>query len=153
MNNITIELCPEDRARIDKLTEALEARIAQAQYCIEQADTANVKPNQDIDEMLKKALATKPPKTAQDAPKAEDHPTLDPFPETPTTAEAPSVAPVEEAKPAVTMEMLRSKAITLAAAGKKDQVRAVVHPYAAKVTDVPADKWGEVYEKLTALEG
>ena len=51
------------------------------------------------------------------------------------------------------MEMIRSKAITLAAAGKKDQVRDVVHPYAPKVTELPEDKWAEVYEKLTALEG
>ena len=150
MNNITIELCAEDRARLDKLISMMETLATQMQFRIERDYD---KPNKDLDDMLKKVINTEPPKTAQDAPKAEDHPTLDPFPETPTTAEAPSVAPVEEAKPAVTMEMLRSKAITLAAAGKKDQVRAVVHPYAAKVTDVPADKWGEVYEKLTALEG
>ena len=51
--NITVELCPEDRARIDKLTEALEARIAQAQYCIEESYKANSNPNKDLDDMLK----------------------------------------------------------------------------------------------------
>ena len=114
----------------------------------------------DINVMLKKALnndkkadPVEPAKNAQDAPEIPDHPTLDPFPEKPEAKAEASEEPKNEAKPAVTMEMLRSKAITLAAAGKKDQVRAVVHPYAPKVTELPEDKWAEVYEKLTALEG
>lgn len=143
MTNITIELCAEDRARLDKLNERLEALI----------DVTLT--NLDKEPKAKQAELNDPveaPKNAQEEPKATDHPTLDPFPETPTPKEEPSEAPAKEAKPDVTMEMLRGKAITLAAAGKKDQVRDVVHPYAPKVTELPEDKWAEVYEKLTALE-
>jgi hypothetical protein len=153
MNNIkvTVELCAEDRARLDKIADLLEARAIQVQ-----ADLENKldKPADDINEMLKKAIdPAKAPKNAQEEPKATDHPTLDPFPEAPTAKEEPGGEPVKETKPAVTMDMLRSKAITLAAAGKKDQVRDVVHPYASKVTELPENVWAEVYEKLSKLEG
>ena len=33
--NVTVELCAEDRARIDKLTSVLEARINQVSYCLD----------------------------------------------------------------------------------------------------------------------
>jgi hypothetical protein len=168
MNEIkmTVELCPEDRARLDTIIEKLAA-IGQSHDCakcvegvaayMDKAADALGKPKepdeleQKLDEVLErinKEKAQEAAENAQDAPKVLEHPTLEPFPETPTTKEEPS-----EAKPAVTMDMLRNKAITLAAAGKKDQVRAVVHPYAAKVTDLPENVWAEVYEKLCALEG
>ena len=155
MNEIklTVELCPADRARLDKIIDLLEVRASQTQFAFEQDYD---KPSDELNAMLQKAINPEPveaPKNAQEETKATDHPMLDPFPETPTVKEEPCEAPAKEAKPAVTMEMLRSKAITLAAAGKKDQVRDVVHPYAPKVTELPEDKWAEVYEKLTALEG
>lgn len=144
MNKIVIELCAEDRARLDKLNERLEALIDVTLTSLDKAPKAKQAELNDPVEA---------PKNAQEEPKATDHPTLDPFPEMQTPKEKPSEAPAKETKPAVTMEMLRGKAITLAAAGKKDQVRDVVHPYAPKVTELPEDKWAEVYEKLTALEG
>lgn len=171
---ITVELCPEDRARLDAIIEKLAGigKYPNCDKCVKDVatimdkacdaidKTAQTKEPDELEQKLDQVLdrfnkekAQEAPKNAQDEPKASDHPTLNPFPETPTTAEEPSEAPVKEVKPAVTMDMLRNKAITLAAAGKKDQVREVVHPYAAKVTELPEDKWAEVYEKLTALEG
>lgn len=155
---ITVELCAEDRARLDKLGNIIEA-LADQMYVFldkEKVKAYLEKDNNPEQDPIQKELAeivANASKTAQDAPKVSDHPTLDPFPETPAPAEEPSEAVEGEAKPSITMEMLRNKAITLAAAGKKDKVREVVHPYAAKVTELPADKWAEVYEKLTALEG
>jgi hypothetical protein len=155
MNGITltIELCAEDRARIDRLTEALESRVKQEEPC-----HINIqKPlNDDINKMLKKALhmdSAETPKNAPEAPEILDHSTLDPFPETPTAKAEANEAAEKEAEPTVTMEMLTHKALTLSAAGKKDEVKNVIHVYAPKVTALPEDKWAEVYKKLCALEG
>lgn len=162
---LIVELCAEDRARLDKIIEKLGQRPDCSACVASVADTidraSKVLDGQtekdDIAEMcekiIKNANPAEPAKNATEEPKASDHPTLDPFPEKPEAKAEASEEPKNEAKPTVTMEMLRSKAITLAAAGKKDQVRAVVHPYAAKVTDLPENVWAEVFEKLEALEG
>ena len=160
--NINVELCTEDRARLDKIISLLETRSAQAQVDIEAKYDKQDEPKVSkfiaetlaedaVTQMAREALEGS--KTAQDAPKVPDHPTPDPFPELPAVADQPNEATIEKAKPAVTMDMLRAKAITLAAAGKKDKVREVVQPYAAKVTELSEDVWAEVYEKLVALEG
>ena len=153
--NVTVELCPEDRARIDKLTEALTALASAKAEAVKTLHHDSK--NDDITQMLKEALHMTPteesPKNATEAPEILDHPTLDPFPETPTATEEPSKAPTEEAKPTVTMAMLTNKALTLSANGKKDKVKEIVHVYAPKVTALPEDKWAEVYAKLCALEG
>lgn len=161
-NNITIELCAEDRARIDKLTDALERRIRQAQYILEHTEAPKPKPEpqDDLQEKLAAAVASvKPsdveaPKNAQDAQEAPT-PTENPTEPTNEAQEEPAeaVKAEEPKKPTVTMAMLTNKAITLSAAGLKDKVRDVVHQYAKTVTSLPEDKWDEVYEKLNALEG
>lgn len=161
-NNITIELCAEDRARIDKLTDALERRIRQAQYIIEHSaqPEPGPEPQDDLQEKLAAAVASVKPsdvegaknvQDAQEAPTPTENPT-EPINE---AQEAPAEATQAEEpkKPTVTMQMLTNKAITLSAAGLKDKVRDVVHQYAKTVTSLPEDKWDEVYEKLNALEG
>ena len=163
MNEIklTVELCQEDRARLDKLNTLLEAQITLTMYIIDRGIPKDKQAEQDdvqkaLAEVVnagKKTAPVEPPKNAQDAPKAVDHPTLDPFPETPTATEEPSEVIKEKEEPTVTMDMLRSKAITLAAAGKKEQVRAIVTAYAGKISDIPEQYYDEVYEKLCALEG
>lgn len=173
MNNInlTVELCAEDRARLDKIIEEL-ANLAKRPDCsacakgvAEYVSAATAKTPKDWDELqnklaeaLVKAKMTdaivKPAETPQDAPTAEEHPTLDPFPEAPAEAEEPSEAVAEEPKHVVTIEMLKGKVIKLAAkADLKEKVRELVQAYAAKVTEIPEDKWAEVYEKLDALDG
>lgn len=98
MTNITIELCTEDRARIDRLTEALEAM-------------------------------------AQNQPKTE------------------KPAEAEKKTPAVTVEDIRSKYMSLAASPKKKDAVMLIKLYADKISEIPEDKRAEVLEKLTALEG
>lgn len=177
MNEIkmTVELCTEDRARLDKIIEGLATigkrpdcskcvndvadLMERACDCIDKASKAP-KELDDVQKKLaevvnenKKTDTVEAPKNAQDEPKASDHPTLDPFPEAPTAIEEPSEVAEEKEEPTVTLEMLKSKVIMISAAGKKDQVRELVLSYAPKVTELPANVWAEVYKKLCALEG
>lgn len=56
-------------------------------------------------------------------------------------------------RPAVTIDQIRKLVVTLSANGKKPQVREIVTAYGANVSAIPADKYAEVVEKLTALKG
>ncbi len=42
--------------------------------------------------------------------------------------------------------------VELSGTNLKAQARAIVKSYAERVSEIPADKWHEVWEKLTALE-
>jgi hypothetical protein len=158
MNNITIthELCAEDRARIDRLTDALVALAAAKPEAAEEA--SEVKPQDDIQKKLadtiekaKQATPTEPAKKHQDEPKAtDDHPTLDPLPATPTAAEGASEAAVET----VTVADLQHLVITLCRAKKQGAILDIIKGYGAKtIAEVPKDKIAEVYAKLKQLEG
>lgn len=129
MNIITIELCAEDRARLDRLAAALEN--ARTPIIV---DETIAEPEEF--ETLETA-----PETPQKAPEAEQAATTSPEPETP---KAPS--------PAVTVDDLRSKYMTLAATEKREQARTLLKLYADKISDIPEDKRAEVLEKLTELE-
>lgn len=160
MNNInlTVELCAEDRARLDKsitLQEQIYALLLD-----QSAPTVTSAEEDDLRKKLEQAVASvkptvaEPAETPQDAPSASEHPTLDPAPEVPAEAEEQSEAVAEEPKPEVTIEMLKGKVIKLAAKAElKEKVRELVQAYATKVTEIPEDKWAEVYMRLDKLEG
>lgn len=158
MNNITIELCNEDRARLDKLIGLLEARAVQAQFLIDNAFTDQKKVDDFIAKQTnipKKKTDEDASKTAQDEPKASDHPTLDPFPETPTAKAEPSEENKtdEAAAQTVTLADIRQKIMDLSAKDKKDQARDVIFAYGINnVKDLAEEHYAEVYQKLTALE-
>lgn len=150
MNNITIELCAEDRARIDNLTAAL-LKIADAAY--------PATPEQ-VRRMIGSAEpAIEAPKPKKEAPKAELKP--EPVAEAPKAepTPAPTPEPVKEGAQAtepakeVTVDELRAKVMQLINAGKKDATRAIITSYAPNVTEIPADKRAEVLKKLNELEG
>lgn len=128
MNNITVtvELCAEDRARLDRIAELLTPV------------TVNVT---EIKAAPKAAAPTEPAPAAPVAP-AEEKPT-----ENPPEAEKPA-----EAAPVPTDAELRALVQKLVASGKRDATRAIVTQYAAKVGDVPEDKRAECIDKLKALE-
>lgn len=144
-NIITIELCAEDRARIDRLSKALEALQP---------------PTIHVDDPLQKALAeqvaksekapTQSPVEPAGEAKAETPATPQPEAEVATTAEPD---PVAEAKPAPTTAELQQKVIALVNKGKKADVAAIVKSYAATVSGIPEDKRAECMDKLNALEG
>ena len=134
MNIITIELCAEDRARLDRLASALEA--ARTPVIIEET----IAEPEDY-----AALETAPemPQKATDPEGVETTPTET---ETPKAAEKPAV-------PAVSEEDIRSKYMDLAATKKREQARAILKSYAENISHIPEDKRAEVLEKLSALEG
>lgn len=144
-NTITIELCAEDRARLDKIIEGLE----KTPRCDKCAKT--------VAEIVSGApqAATEPQEPTKEEPEAETHPTEE-APE--NEAQAPeSDATAEKVEPSVTLELIQQKVVQLAAAGaeKKAKVREIINTYGTKVSDLKEqpEKWDEVWEKLTALEG
>ena len=135
MNNITIELCAEDRARLDRLAEALEKYPHKCENCAKSVAEGVA------------AFITKEANTPSEEPKNE--------PQEPSKEEPPATNPADEPKPAVTLEQIQQKVIQLAAGNdgaKKAKVREIINAYAKKVSDLPEDKWSEVWKQLTALE-
>ena len=49
------------------------------------------------------------------------------------------------------MEDIQKKIVELATSGKKTKARAIVNRYAERVSEIPADKLGEVMAQLNAL--
>lgn len=144
MNTIIFELCAEDRARLDRIIEALGNR-PNCENCVSAAVT-----------MTKAAVAET---TAAKAETKEETPTTNP-PKEEKPAETPTehpldAPPIDETPkaPTVKREDVRGKVVKLCAAGKKEEVKKIVTEYAEAVKDIPEDKLAEVFEKLTALEG
>lgn len=129
MNNITIELCAEDRARLDRIAELLEA----------------FKGGTNPAQAPKKAEA---PATTQAEPKKA--PEAKAAAQEPKKAEAPA-QPVAEAAPEVKLEDVQRLVVELATNGKKAEARDIVKSYAERVTEIPADKYPEVFHKLRAV--
>lgn len=133
-NNITIELCAEDRARLDKLIEAFEK--ATPHNCESSAKT--VATTEECPGQLELTPVEEEPTQAEE-----------PIKEEPTT----EAEPVKEEVPTVTRAMVQQKVVSLAAIPtKKAAVRDIVNSYAAKVSDIPEDKLAEAYTRLTSLE-
>lgn len=131
MNTITIELCQEDRARLDAILAELEKARPDCSKCTEAVTVS-------MAHQLREIRATyAEPETATTTP-----------PETDKPAEAENEPQSEPVK----LADIQQKVVTLSAAGKKDAVRAIVTKHAARVSDIPEDKRAEVLAQLTALE-
>lgn len=146
MNLITIELCAEDRERIDRLTAALEAQAPKPCQVEFGPDSVTVKPAiTAAPEMFEKAPepveTTEPTTTAPEAVKE------------PKAPEIKATKPTKDPAPQVSKADVQKKVVDLASKGKKDQVKGIVTQYATKVSDIPEDKLAEVLDKLNALEG
>ena len=157
-NNITIELCAEDRARLDRLAEVIERRIAQVAGIIAERDGANTP------ETKTQAEAGTPETTNTETEAPAESPTeatgeaeaLTPT-ETQPNEEKPEAPTETKPQPTVTLEQIQQKVVQLAAGNggaKKAQVREIISTYGTKVSDLKEqpDKWDEVWNKLTALE-
>jgi hypothetical protein len=124
MNNITIELCQEDRERLDKLTATLD------------------KFGQAIGLQVAWVELPQGGQTTDDEPTPAEQPA------------APAPAPAEQpAASAVSLPDLQQLVIALTNKGHKAQVRDIVKAYAERVGLIPEDKRAEVFDKLKALEG
>lgn len=134
---VTTELCAEDRARLDKLTAALEQL---APITVQVADLPL-----DI-------MATSNGIGLGKMADTEDHGDFVEIVTEPEEPETPA-APEEPAAPQHTKAELQPKVVSLVSAGKKESVKEIIKQYAAKVSDIPEDKVDEVWAKLEQLEG
>lgn len=163
-NTIVIELCAEDRARLDRLAEAMERKACDkcvatamefAKLRMEQTREQNTEPD-PIQQKLAATLAkaNEPVETPKNAVEEEEvsTPTTTPIEEEKPTEEEPAQ---EEQEKTVTKEELMAKVIELSAKDikLKAKVRDIVLSYAPRVKAVPEDMLNECYEKLVALEG
>lgn len=150
---LTVELGPESQAKLDKILQALEGLRPN---CASNTENAQMTVNEYM-ESIQNAAPTEESTAPQDAPKSE--PVKEDTPEVVVTAEPEPevVAPVEEVKPTITLDQIRQKITVLMAAGgaKKTGARDIVKSYAPNVTGLKEheDKWPEIWDKLTALEG
>ena len=153
MNEIKIihELCAEDRARIDRLTLALENNVHDCERCTQTA-IKMMQETPKIIHMMQRPTPHEEPTEAPETPTAEAAPIDHPADESPAE-EAP--ASTEEEKLSITQDQLQQKVMQLAAANNgalKAKVREIVNTYAKKVSDIPEGVRTEVWKKLTELE-
>jgi hypothetical protein len=154
-NAITIELCAEDRARLDRIANAIEARTAQVERIIAEKNESVYEPetSDPVTEALAETLAR-----VTDRVEAPKNATKETETSTPTTTPPEEEQPKDEEptqpQPTKTVDHseLRAKVIELSAKGLKAQTRDIILAYAPTVKDVPDDKLNECYEKLVALE-
>lgn len=144
--NVTLELCAEDRARLDRLIAAAENM---------NPFTKATDAMKSLTHAAKKAVEPKPAQEAAETPqtKAAEEPAKE-KPEAEKPAETEPVKPEEVSEPKITTAEVRALVQKLVApgTGKRDATKAIVMQYASNVSDIPADKYAEVYEKLKALE-
>lgn len=138
MNHITIALCEEDR----KLLEGLMGSVTLLASVL-----ANAQPKEVQEKVIAEAAPTVacPNMTNPDA----GHP-VDAVP--PHASPEPAEAPTEE--PQYTQADILAIVQRLIAPGsnKREQAKAIVNDYAAKISAIPADKYNEVMDRLVALE-
>ena len=167
-NKITIELCAEDRARLDRLAAAMEKSCAQVER--QEAEAIDLdEVQQKLTEAMARASApAEAPKNAPDEAKAETLTTEPPKEEKPAAKEdAAPCDPIESfaqheekpepVEPTVTLDRIQQKVVQLAAGNggaKKAKVRAIINAHGARVSDLKEkpEVWAEVWKQLTALE-
>lgn len=138
MNEIKVitEMCAEDRARIDTLNANFEKLIGSLNT---------------VDTPFPATVSTEAPKKPQEAPKTDTQEKSQPEPKTATEPAKPESYDV--LAPQYSKADIQQKVVSLCAAGKKAEVKAIVSKYAERVSLIPDDKADEVMERLNALEG
>lgn len=136
-NHITIELCKEDRQRIDELigmagwiVGALKDMANQPLAVLEQTEQPTPVNEHPVDEVSPHAAPEPDPNQLSFFDQAH-----------------------EPAAPIYKKEDVQALVLKLAApgTGKKDAVKAIVNEYAKKVSDIPEEKLNEVMAKLQKL--
>lgn len=135
-NHITIELCKEDRQRLDEVIGFLGLIVGQ-KYSKQEALAVLEQP--------------KKLETVNEHPVDEVSPHVVPEPD-PDQLSSFDQAPEPEA-PSYKKEDVQALVLKLAApnTGKKDAVKAIVNEYAKKVSDIPEEKLNEVMARLQKL--
>lgn len=122
---VTVELCAEDRARLDRIFSALESCGTPYSAKLENAEAG----------------------AHQETPAEEIK--AEPASRVETLAATPELAPAK----VVDLSDIQKKVVELSAAGKKAEVREIVKKYADRVSAIPAEHTAEVWEQLTMLGG
>lgn len=137
MNTIEFRLCDEDRARLDRIADALEGLALQKQTA---SDSALVDATGALSEHPagESTAHLEPTVAATVAPATEPAPV--------ESAPAPEVKPVSlgEFQKAIVTRCAESPVM-------KAKVQALVHRYAASVSTIPEDKRPEVLTELANL--
>lgn len=136
MNTITIELCKEDRKRLDDLTGAVTLLTSVL---------GSFQPPEIRTEIIQEATGSDHP---VDAPTAPWEPA-----DAPAPAAAAEPAPVEPTPEPVSFAEFQ-KAVTQAVAKgpkQKAAAREIINKYAASVSAVPEDKRAEVMAELAKI--
>lgn len=144
MNTITIELCAEDRARLDAILAALE-KGPHCDKCVKDVAAALTMPQA-------------PKNEPKNEPQSEEKKEVKENTESPAFVTAEDAPPWEEdvpkAAPKHTKADLQQKVVKMVSAGAdKAKVRGIINEYAERVSLVPEDKVDEVMGRLAALEG
>lgn len=135
MNTITIALCEEDR----KLLEGLMGSVTLL---------ASVLANAQPQEVQKKVIEEVTPTVAPDAGHPVDAVSPHAAPETEKwTQEAPNVPQYTQADILAIVQRLIAPG-----SNKREQAKAIVNDYAAKISAIPEDKYNEVMARLIELE-
>lgn len=129
MNTITIELCAEDRQRLDNILAALIATRPNCERCAGY-----------VAEMFTAGAENLTAEQQEEEPKATDTPQEKTAPET------------EKQPSSVKHKDVQSEVVRLTRAGHRDAVRGIVKSYAACVSDIPEDKLAEVMTRLKEVE-
>lgn len=134
MNTITIELCAEDRARLDAIKAALD-KLSHSTLCVggldlSQAPDFTATEPAPVEKPVEPVTATAEPKQAAETAESEKSDT-----------------------PKVDCLTVQQKVVSLVMGGKKEETKQIINAYAPRVSLIPEDKLAEVYEKLIALEG
>lgn len=140
--NVIVELCTEDRARLDAILEAL-GKGPNCDKCVK-----------DVAAAFSTSQASKNEPQNDEKPQAKENT------KSPAFIEAEDAPPWEKGvpqtadKPKHTKADLQQKVVNMVAAGAdKAKVRSIVNEYAERVSLVPEDKLDEVMARLEALEG
>lgn len=140
--NVIVELCTEDRARLDAILEAL-GKGPNCDKCVK-----------DV------AAAFSTSQVLKNEPQSHEKPQAKENTKSPAFVAAEVAPPWEEDVPKVadkpkhTKADLQQKVVNMVAAGAdKAKVRSIVNEYAERVSLVPEDKLDEVMARLEVLEG
>ena len=140
MNSIEIYLCPEDRARIDKLIHRIDVIAGVIELPVT-GDKIEGPSKEELKAAITEAVAEPFP--------------ADPFPtpeEKPAEAEPPKEE--DETPKTVTMDQVQAVVRQLIKPGSphRDEAKKIVQEYAPKVSAIPEEKLAEVFGRLSELD-
>lgn len=142
---VTVELGPESQAKLDKILAALEGLRPNCHSCTETALRVmgeNMKASREAEPAeTTNTVGAAVPETAHPVDEVSPHGAPEPAeqPETPKYTKADILSMVQK--------------LAAPSSPKREQAKAIIKSYGAKVSDVPEDKYPEVMDKLTKLAG